>query len=587
LNNELQRGQALVTVLMLMALVSALLAAYFGMTAVELSTTRSSINSVKGFYTAEAGLNIRAQAIRQVFDDYGLPSGSGPSTGGSPGPCESSNMGSGDFACLQHALSERMVTTYVLEEPGNPVSIVIPRGEPYQNLKAEEYRYVVNSVAVSGDGSTEALLEMRIKSRLVALFQFIAFYGKDLEIQPGPVMNLSGPLHTNGDLYLSPSNQLDISGQITSAGDIYRGQKSANVCQSSLLRVLDPDNLSALPSCIAGRMQYTDTDLAPWNGMILASMNAVSVPPPKALDPTPGELYWDRADLRVMLNLNGTPAVEVRNQDGSLDGATSTILGGCAAASHTTNAFFNNREGSFIEMLDVDMEALLDCMHGTTLLGGAKDLDDGTDGGLVLYLGVDGPNSNGVNNYGVRVYNGAELASTLVAAPDVRGLSVVSNQAAYVLGDYNLVNKKPAAFLCDSLNVLSNGWLDGNSTAPLSSRVALNTTINAAFLAGTDSTGGIEGAGGQDGGGHNGGLENYPRFHEDWGGHTLTYRGSFVSLNVPQHVSGAWGYGDPYYQAPNRDWDYDTDFDDVTKLPPLSPRFTYNRQDLLLRRYEL
>jgi hypothetical protein len=191
-----------------------------------------------------------------------------------------------------------------------------------------------------------------------------------------------------------------------------------------------------------------------------------------------------------------------------------------------------------------------------------------------------------VNNYGVRVYNGAELASSLAGAPAIEGLSITSDQAIYIQGDYNLVNKVPAAFLCDSINVLSNNWSDANSTLTLPNRLASNTTIHAAFLAGTDTTGGAEGAAGQDQGQYNGGLGNFARFHEDWTGRTLTIRGSFVSLNAPLHVSGAWGYGDPYYEAPGRDFNYDTDFDDVAQLPPLTPRFTYLRQDLMLRRFE-
>lgn len=583
---ERQRGYALVAALMLLALVTALLAAYFSLTSVESSTTRSSISSLRGFYAAEAGLNLRARGLRQIFDDYRVPSGTGPVIGGGTPPCDTGNLGNGDYVCVQHPLYQRVATTYVEETPGNPTAIVIPRGEPYQNLKAQEYRYTLGSVAEDMHGQTEAILEMRIRSRLVPLFQFIAFYGKDLEILPGPTMVLSGPIHTNGDLYLDPGAQLDVHGQITTAGEIYRGRKETDSCNNTLLQVIDPGSLAALPSCSGGRDLYNDADLAPWNGMIRRDVEAVNVPPPEALDPTPGELYWDRADLRIMLDLNGTPSIEVRNADGSTDGGATAILGGCAAAAHN-NSFFNNREGATIEMLDVDVEELMDCLNGSAMMAGGKGIDDGSDGGLVWYLGVDGPNSNNMNDYGVRVHNGAELASTESGAPDVQGLTIVTNQAMYVRGDYNSANKKPAAFLCDSINVLSNNWNDFNSTSSLGSRVAATTTINAAFLSGTDTTGGVEGVAGQDSGNYNGGLENYPRFHENWSGRTLTYRGSFVSLNEPQHVNGAWVYGDPYYEAPNRDWDYDTDFDDASKLPPLTPRFTYIRQDLLMRRFEM
>ena len=75
---------------------------------------------------------------------------------------------------------------------------------------------------------------------------------------------------------------------------------------------------------------------------------------------------------------------------------------------------------------------------------------------------------------------------------------------------------------------------------------------------------------------YNGGLENYPRFHESWSGFTLFYRGSFVSLGTPRHSNGNWcgtGAGCNIYNAPQRNWDYDTDFQNVANLPPLTPRF--------------
>ena len=143
-------------------------------------------------------------------------------------------------------------------------------------------------------------------------------------------------------------------------------------------------------------------------------------------------------------------------------------------------------------------------------------------GGLVWYFGVDGPDSDSMNNYGVRVREGNELKSSDALAPEVQGLTVVTNQAVYVKGHYNAVNKKPAAFLADSLNVLSNAWNDDISDHVLDERVASNTTIFAAFLGGTDFTGGGDGPDFQDGGEYNGGLENYPRFHEKWNGKTLT-----------------------------------------------------------------
>lgn len=305
----------------------------------------------------------------------------------------------------------------------------------------------------------------------------------------------------------------------------------------------------------------------------------------------------------------------------------------------TSNTFWNYREkytpnspqrndAKPIRMLNVDMQALMTCAN--QLMGG-KNLDDTQNGGLVWYFTVKGPNSNNdvtsggsPNTYGIRLYNGATLASTNGSHPAIRGLTVVSDQAIYVRGDYNSVNKKPAAILGDTINVLSNAWpLDDTYSAmydanglqdadnnqrpdnpvyiysfdtgiPTGSappagqrlRLASSTTINAAFLAGIDLTGG--------------GVNNYPRFQEDWfnpdtnARATLTYRGSMVSLGLPRRVNGPFcGSGTStgtggcnIYTPPFRNWDYDTDFNNAANLPPLSPRFVYLRQERFTRSYD-
>lgn len=552
----------------------------------ETSTTGSSLNGVRGFYAAEAGLNLRADQVRRIFVGYNRPAGTGPDPASSDAPCEGSNGGSGDLACAEYAFQGRRIRTYLEEMSGNPISVVIPRGELFQNLHAQEYRYETFASAFSGSDRLEASLEMRFRSRLVPMFQFAAFYNKDLEILPGPDMILGGPVHANGSLYLGCDGTMNMQGQVTTAERLFHGRKNQNICQAGPVRVIDPVNPRSIPACTGGRREVLESELVPWNDMIRIGTDPLTVPPPEDLDPTPGRTYWDKADLRVMLDVNGaTPAIQVRRPDGTTDATATADLNACAAVT-TSNTLFNNREATSIRMLDVDVRSLLDCVHNRLLMGVGKALDETSEGGLVFYLGVDGPSSAAINPYGVRVRNGAELRSDVAGAPAIRGLTVVTAQAVYIQGSYNSTNKKPAAFLADSLNVLSNNWTDARSTQALGNRAATDTTVQAAFLAGTDTTGGAEGSAGQDVGAYNGGLENYPRFHESWTGRTFTYRGSLVSLNRPRHVSGAWVYGSPQYNAPNRDWRYDNDFDHADRLPPLSPRFVYLRQEIFTRKFE-
>jgi len=432
------------------------------------------------------------------------------------------------------------------------------------------------------------VLELVFKSRLVPMFQFAAFYDKDLEILPGPTMTLNGRVHTNGDLYLNAGNTLTIEGQVSAAGRLFRGRKEVNRCGGTVnVRTAQGNDLALACNDDNSRREYRQEDVAPWEGRIQVGVNRVTVPPPEELDPLPGKTYWEKADLRLGLDLNGSPPlVKVyRVQGGSnvVDAVATIALQACTGAVGTSDTFFNWRERKRIRMLEVDLRKLLDCVHSNPAAF-RFSLDDTTEGGLVFHFTVFGPSSGQVNNYGVRIKNGGEIASTLDGAPRPRGLTIVSDQAVYIQGDFNKTNWIPAAFLADSLNVLSNAWTDDSrSYRTLNERVASNTEVNAAFLAGTDITGGAEGPAGQDRGNYNGGLENYPRFHENWSGKTLTYRGSFVSLGTPRHVNGPWSHSS--YSPPNRNWSYDARFSQG-RLPPLSPRFVYLKQERFLREFE-
>jgi hypothetical protein len=277
----------------------------------------------------------------------------------------------------------------------------------------------------------------------------------------------------------------------------------------------------------------------------------------------------------------------------------------------TTTGRTGGAKGRLIRMLNVDMQGLMNCAG--SLMG--KSLDDATEGGLVWYFTVIGPNSNAdttkatpdsPNSYGIRLYKGGTLGSNVSGAPAIKGLTVASDQAMYIRGDYNSVNKKPAAILADSINVLSNrsplddsytctsyatssganaiyNASDCTGSTAYTGRDASNTTINAAFLAGVDTTGTTSGT-------NSGGLNNYTRLHEDWTGVTFTYRGSMVSLGKARRVNGPFGApGDVtnynVYVPPTRNWNYDTDFNNAANLPPLTPRFVYLRQERFSRDY--
>ena len=316
------KGFALIAVMLMLSVLLLLLNSYSAVSRFEAVSTRFSSDSARGFYAAEAGLNLRAEEVRQIFLGYNRPTGTSPTVNGTE--CSGSNVGSDDFSCVSTSLGNRQVVSYVSEDPTNPLILTIPVGERYQNLSAQEYRYTVHSKALDFADNVEAILELRFKSRLVPLFQFVAFYDKDLEILPGPTMTLSCPVHTNGDLYLESGATLSIAGQVSTAGRLFRGRKNDGTCISNSVRVRDPVNyVQLIPAC-PSRTEVFDANVVPFNGMIQIDVDDLTVPEPEALDATPGEVYWDYADLRLVLRLtaggnpdttNSGTGVEVRNAE--------------------------------------------------------------------------------------------------------------------------------------------------------------------------------------------------------------------------------------------------------------------------------
>ncbi len=239
LNKE--KGYMFVLALALGLALHSLLVAYAVVLKVERTSAKATADVNSGFYGAEAGLNSRAEDLRKTFVDFNQPSGLSPSSVATCLDSISSNDGTGDYKCQQYefvAASDNreghVAATYVVERNGGrPKTGVVPRGEPYQNLNMLEYTYSIYSIAKQKNAppsEVTAILQLDIKSRLVPMFQFAAFYGNDLEILPGPTMNLSGPVHTNGDLYLGANNNhgLNINGQVTLSGNLYNRRKNNN-----------------------------------------------------------------------------------------------------------------------------------------------------------------------------------------------------------------------------------------------------------------------------------------------------------------------------------------------------------------------
>ena len=248
---------------------------------------------------------------------------------------------------------------------------------------------------------------------------------------------------------------------------------------------------------------------------------------------------------------------------------------------------------------DVDENNVLDAW-GAANVGNGMRVAGGTVGNP--YKTVDCLNGGRQN-----IVTGARHALRLVDGglgnvpirPDtgLGGFTVAAENPVYVFGDYNSnvgdpfwgnpggaadINHAAAAVISDAVTLLSNpptvanpavGWSDLNSminALNMTNRNA-NTTYYRLAIAGGKNMNFPQPAGTGADFGTDGGVHNFLRYIEDWGGATLSYRGSLVSLYYSQYATGTFKCCTLVYSPPNRNYYFDSAFTDPAKLPPGTP----------------
>ncbi len=163
------------------------------------------------------------------------------------------------------------------------------------------------------------------------------------------------------------------------------------------------------------------------------------------------------------------------------------------------------------------------------------------------------------------------------------GLTVVSENQVYIHGDWNASvaagfgNPHVAtSVISDAVTLLSNNWNDVNSlTSPYAlggRNRSANTFYRLAIIAGKGPSFPQPAGGwaatdfGTDGGAH-----NFLRMLEQGG--AVNYTGAIATFYFNRQANGTYKCCATVYGAPTRNFQFDADFLDPTKLPPLTPVF--------------
>jgi hypothetical protein len=445
------------------------------------------------------------------------------------------------------------------------------------------------------------------------LFQYAVFYNSDLEIQPGPNMTIKGRVHTNQNMYLGSGATLTLNtNYLHAAGDIYRSRKDDPTQSPGTVTIR---NWVANPFNAAEPVQYTQMNSQSQMSALGVSTisgydsrfqtgydangNGIYTDAGDWLPFGPGALaYWQQpagygqAGNTVMTQEHGVteatvPAVgstamyvPAANGDYNWDAATQRYVQVPSGTGSYTAGYYHGQAGlSILTYTDgtwkafdgtgADVSAAVSGAVSLKQMYDARQANGSTtkikvvqiDMGLLAASGKYPANGllyaanygegTGTQASGVRLMDGSTLPSKL---------TVVTPDPLYVWGDFNTNAEKPAAVICDAINLLSNAWNDTKTKGTLP--VASNSTYNVAVVTGNVDTVGSN---------YSGGLENLPRFHENWDGKTSTIKGSFVKPWFSQYATAGWVYGGDRYTAPARNWSYNTAFNNVANLPPYTP----------------
>lgn len=532
------------------------------------------LRSLQAQYLAEGSIEVAKQAIQDAIAAGGVPAAMGVAT------------------------IDGVQVPYTVNPVGGPMVLTDAAGV---QTTVQTYQAVGTAVVEAIPRTARRL----VNAEWTPLFQYAVFFEQSLDILPAPDMVITGRIHTNGDLRLGCNTAtltLDTN-HIRAVGTLRRWKKHNNTATvgNVLIRkwVANPFNggepvvhealeslsqmtslgipsTTGYDSLFAGYDDNGDGDYDPGDGDWLPFAAGVVNrygPPSGYPDSGHSLLLGAHGVHRITPPAIGSIAMY------EADPAGDHVLDGSGEYIQVTPGTGTHRKGSFHESADLAIIVSADGSSWsghdalgtdvTAALAGVVTIDqtyDKRQGGYVRVAKVDIAALNasvavptnglvyvshygmgtGTDSKGVHLVNGADVGAKL---------TVVTEGSAYIQGDYNTTAPVSSAVIADAVNLLSNSWVNGTSKP-----TATDTTYNVALIVGNTET---------EDGEYNGGLENYPRFHENWTGITCTVIGSMISSWTNLYATGS--VSDAQFNPPIRNYAYDVRFNDVTELPPFTP----------------
>ena len=584
-----ENGSTLIVFLLLLTIMAIMAVGAVKLVNLNYQSTDAYFKGKNAFYSAEVGLDL---AVNEIISEY---------ENLSPYTESADYAGSDTDGYITVANYRDFEVNYKIT---NPAQVYL-----YQTISGNSlishyaHTFNIQSLSTSLKDSSKEELNETIRILETPMVQYYIFYAgsgnaADLEILPGPTMNSWGRIHANGDIYIGANNAFNLRNyddlgivsphSMHAGGNIYNKRKNNGSVYTNNNVVVKTTNTGTTftpTEILGGDITTTNeaTEETRFNEFVMVQEQQYSVPGKTQF--VRGGFYESRAgdpqrptiDGIKIIGTGGVGVGQIEvfvsrpnpNTDvtalilaNESSAGTPSGLPNAGISEDTSGDFADCRQGHRdVDFTDIDLNLLQQWY-----IAYLDDLGLSLAGDGILVYASRSPNAaytnDDTNFQAIRLRT---LDATSV--PQVHDeTTIATDNPLYIWGDFNTISTRGVAIITDAINIWSNAF-DGtkpNSCNDSDREQATETTLFAAFFSGNVPTP----AGG---GTYSGGLENYPRFHEIWGGGVAcNFRGSIINLWTSTQARGVWGQSG-VYSPPGRQWGWDTRFQDPDFWPPFIP----------------
>jgi len=230
-----EKGAALATALLMLALLSAIAMTVLAVVRSETRIAGSDLKRTQTYYAAASGIEKMTSDFSQLFTKTTRPTTAQlykirttPPTGLA-----------GEGYTLSQDLDVDQATLDSMKKSQNiPLtSTTLPNAlmgadSPFAGLNASVNPYTLTTRATSNDG-TQVALTRQMNNYLIPIFQFGVFSDKDLEFWPQPPMTFNGRVHANGNIYFG--GDVTFLQRVTTANEAVRNKLRNNAVNDALV----------------------------------------------------------------------------------------------------------------------------------------------------------------------------------------------------------------------------------------------------------------------------------------------------------------------------------------------------------------